>query len=258
MSPVDRALWFLTAVLSAIALARLFFLGIWRNQPLTSFAFMLLISVLCDLAFFGLSNESHAYAVAWEAVLPIRLASQAWAAFSTYQAVASLYQRMGRFAVWLFAGALSLAVLICCGTLPWEIRRIGGNESFIRAMFLLYRWVDGIAAGGLILTCGFLAGLPRPMKLLSSNLIRHTLLLALYFATVAALFLVENLGHLGGAIWLERLHFMFVGLLYAGWAVGLSKRGEASEPWPEIGPEVRDFISELNNFARALGYHARK
>jgi hypothetical protein len=57
---------------------------------------MLLISALCDVAFFRLSNESHAYAVAGEAVLPTRLTSHAWAAFSAYRAVANLYQKLVR------------------------------------------------------------------------------------------------------------------------------------------------------------------
>jgi hypothetical protein len=258
MSPVDRALWFLTAALSAVALGRIFYLGLWRKQPLSSFAFMVLISALCDVAFFGLSNESHAYAVAWEAVLPVRLTSHGWAAFSAYRAVADLYQNLGRFAVWLFAAALSIATLVCCGTLPWELRQIGGNESFIRSMFLLYRWVDGLAAGALILTCGFLAAFPRPMRLMSSNLIRHTVLLTLYFSAAAILFLAENLTRLGTAVWLERSHFILIALLYSAWIVGLSKRGEASETWPELAPEVQNLISERNEFVRALGHHARK
>lgn len=258
MSPVDRVLWFLTGALSAIVFVRILSLGIWRKQPLTSFAFMLLISLLCDVAFFGLSNESHAYTVAWEAVSPLRLTSHAWAAFSAYVAVANLYQKIGRFAVRLFATALSIAVLFCCGTFPLELRHIGGNESFVRSMFLLYRWVDGLAAGGLILACGFLAAFPRPMKRMSSNLIRHTLLLALYFASAAVLFLTENLAHLGAAVWPERGHFLFVGLLYAGWTISLSKQGEESEPWPDLPPEVQNFIRDRNDFARVLGHHARK
>jgi hypothetical protein len=253
MLPIDRTLWFLTAALSAITLARILFLGIWRKQPLSSFALMLFISALCDVLLSRLSNETHAYTVAWEAVLPIRLTSHAWAAFATYEAVASLYQRIGRFAVWLFAASLCIAALVCCGTIPWELRQIGGIESFVRSMFLLYRWVDGLAAGGLTLTCGFLAFFPRPMKLMSSNLIRHTILLTLYFGAAAGLFLVENLAPLGGMVWLERLHFIFVGLL-----VSLSKRGQASEPWPELAPEVKDLISSQNEFARALGHQARK
>jgi hypothetical protein len=96
------------------------------------------------------------------------------------------------------------------------------------------------------------------MKRMSSNLIRHTLLLALYFASAAVLFLIENLAHLGAAVWPERGHFLFVGLLYAGWTVSMSTRGEESEPWPDLPAEVQDFIRDRNDFGRALGHHVRK
>jgi hypothetical protein len=125
-------------------------------------------------------------------------------------------------------------------------------------MFPLYRWVDGLAAGALILTCGFLAAFPRPMRLMSSNLIRHTVLLTLYFSAAAILFLAENLTRLGTAVWLERSHFILIALLYSAWIVGLSKQGEASETWPDLAPEVQNLINERNEFVRALGHQARK
>jgi hypothetical protein len=259
MSPIDRALWFLTAAFSVIALSRIVTLNVWRTQPLGAFAFMLFASISRDLLLWRVPYNTRAYAVAWEAFLPLLLVSHAWCAFAAYRAVVSLYPKIGRFAVWLFSAALIVAALACLGTLPFELQRIGqSNESFIRSMFLAHRWVDGLSAGGLILACGFLACFPRPMKRMPANLIRHAVLLACYFSAYTLVAFVENLMPMGGAAWLERTQFAFIALLYAGWTLGLSKQGEHSIAWETLTPDVQDFIRERHEFAVALARHAAK
>lgn len=253
-TPLDQALWFITAAFSAITLGKLISAGLWRTPSLSAFAALLLVSILRDITLSRITYDSHTYAVAWEAFLPALLLSHAWAAFAAYRAVVNLYPHIGRFAVWLFAGALLVAALLCLGTLPWELRRIDGdaNELLIRSMFLLYRWVDGLAAGGLILACGFLRLFPRPLKRMPANLALHTVLLAAYFGAGCLLFFAENLSTLGAVPWLERAHFGFVALLYARWTLKLSAEGEEQEPWPGLLPVVSAHIEKRADFAMEL------
>jgi hypothetical protein len=259
MLPLDRALWFLTAAFSAIALARILVLRAARKQPLLSFSGMLGISLLCDIVLCSMSNETEAYTRAWAIALPARLLSHAWAAFATYRAVASLYPKIGPFAVQLFASALLVAALMCLGPLPWELHGMGSAEELlIRAMFLLYRWVDGLAAGALLLACGFLSWFPRPMQQMPSNLIRHTAMLTAYFGSTCLLFIVENLSPLGAAAWLERAHFVFVALLYAGWTLALSPQGEQSVPWESLNLDEQRLLDDRREFATALVRYAAK
>ena len=253
---MDKALWVWTALFSASALFRLLSLGLWRKEQFRALAIMLATSLARDIALYKIPYTSHAYAVAWEATLPLLLTTHAYAAVSGYRAIAQLYPKIGRFAVRLFVACLVIAALACCGTLPWEITRVGGNQAFIRAMFLLYRGIDGLAAGALILACGFFRHFPKPMKQMPSNLMRHTGLLASYFATSCMLFLVENLAPLGATVVLERLHFALVGIIYATWTFGLSVKGEESEPWEMLPAGVADFMKRRTDTANALSRYA--
>ena len=178
--------------------------------------------------------DTHAYAVAWAWTLPVLLAAQVWAGLDTLNAVARLYPKIGRFAVRLFLVCLAITVAVCCLGLPFELHRLRDEEAALRALFLLHRLVDSWIAGTLILVAVFFARFPAPMKQPPRNLVLHTILLSVYFGGYAALFFAENLVPLGSAVFVERLQFVLVVVLYSVWAVGLSKGGETSEPWPEV------------------------
>jgi hypothetical protein len=258
MTGLDAALWFWTASFSAIALAKIISLGLWRKPPLNAFAVTLLVGVLRDIALSRIPYESHAYTVAWEASLPLTLGSHALAAVAAYAAIADLYPKIGHFAVWLFVSCLALAALCCCGTLPWELNRIGGNQAFVRSLFLLWRWVDGLAAGGLVLASAFLFRFPRPLKRMPSNLLWHTALLAGYFSAYSFAALAENLMPMGAAAWIERAQFAMVALLYAAWTLALSRQGEESAAWEPLAPDEAAAIRRRYEIAVALVRHATK
>jgi hypothetical protein len=178
--------------------------------------------------------NTHAYAMAWAWTLPALLAAQVWAGLDTLKAVARLYPKIGRFAVRLFFVCLAITVGVCCLGLPFEIHRLKGEEAALRALFLLHRSVDSWIAGTLVLVAVFFARFPAPLKQPPRNLVLHTILLSLYFGGYAALFFVENLASLGSVVVAERLEFILIIGLYSAWAMCLSKKGETSEPWPEI------------------------
>jgi hypothetical protein len=180
------------------------------------------------------SYNTHAYAMAWAWTLPALLAAQVWAGLHTLKAVARLYPKIGRFAVRLFLACLAITVGVCCLGLPFELHRLRGEEAALRALFLLHRCVDSWIAGTLVLVAVFFARFPAPLKQPPRNLVVHTILLSLYFGGYAALFFVENLASLGSVVIAERLESILIIGLYSAWAMCLSKKGETSEPWPEI------------------------
>jgi hypothetical protein len=180
------------------------------------------------------SYNTHAYAMAWAWTLPALLAAQVWAGLHTLKAVARLYPKIGRFAVRLFLACLAITVGVCCLGLPFELHRLRGEEAALRALFLLHRCVDSWIAGTLVLVAVFFARFPAPLKQPPRNLVVHTILLSLYFGGYAALFFVENLASLGSVVIAERLESILIVGLYSAWAMCLSKKGETSEPWPEI------------------------
>jgi hypothetical protein len=180
------------------------------------------------------SYNTHAYAVTWAWTLPALLAAQLWVGLDALRAVARLYPKIGGFAVRLFLVCLAITVVVCCLGLPFELHRLKGEEAALRALFLLHRSVDSWIAGTLVLVAVFFARFPAPLKQPPRNLVVHTMLLSLYFGGYAALFFIENLASLGSVVIAERLEFILIIGLYSAWAVCLSKKGETSEPWPEI------------------------
>jgi hypothetical protein len=178
--------------------------------------------------------DTRAYAITWAWTLPALLVAQIWAGLDTLKAVARLYPKIGSFAVRLFLTCLAITVVVCCVGLPFELHRLKGEEAALRALFLLHHCVDCWIAGTLVLVAVFFARFPAPLKQPPRNLVIHTILLSLYFGGYAALFFAENLASLGSIVSAERLQFALVVVLYSVWAMCLSKRGETSEPWPEI------------------------
>lgn len=187
---------------------------------------------------------THAYAVAWAWTLPALLLAQVWAGLDTLKAVARLYPKIGRFAVRLFLACLAITVAVCCLGLPFELHRLRGEEAALRALFFLHRSVDSWIAGTLVLVAVFFARFPAPLKQPPRNLVIHTMLLSLYFAGYGAMFFAENLAPLGSIVFVERLQFFLVAVLYSVWAMCLSKNGEISEPWPEIDVMVLRTVPE--------------
>jgi hypothetical protein len=214
---------------------------IWRMvqqkllvAPFQAFALMLGVVLARDGLMSIPRYDSHAYTVAWGWSLPVLLAAQIWAGSETLKAVARLYPKIGRFAVRLFVVCLAMTAVVCCLALPLELHRMKGEEVILRSLFLLQRWVDSSIAGTLVLVALFFARFPAPLKQPPRNLVIHTVLLSAYFCSYAVLFFAENLAPLGTIASLERLQFALVVLLYAAWALCLSRRGEMSQPWPEV------------------------
>ncbi len=195
---------------------------------------MLLIVLLRDLLLLIPRYYTHAYAVLWECSLPTLLAAQIWAALDTLRAVARLYPKMGNFVIRIFFVCLLITVIVCCVSLPFELRRLTGDEAVLRTFFLVHRCVDGWIGGTLILLALFFARSPAPLNQPPHNLVLHTVLLSIYFSGYGILFAAENLARLGSVAILERIQVMLVLLLYGAWAVGLSKSGEKSEAWPQL------------------------
>ncbi len=203
-------------------------------SPLGGLAWMLAMVLARDAIMAIPSYRSHSYTVAWEWTLPPLLAVQVWAGLDTLRAVARLYPKFGNFAVRLYLVCMAISVAACCVSLPFELGRLSGEETFLRALFLLQRWVDSWIAGTLMLVSVFLARFPAPSKKPPRNLVLHTVLLTIYFAGYAVLFLTENLTTLGGAAIAERAQLALTLLVFAAWATGLSKEGAGSESWPQI------------------------
>jgi hypothetical protein len=231
--PVYQILWLASAVLAAAVIARIFHQRLFLT-PLKTFAFMLGVVLLRDVILSVPGYDTHAYTAAWEWTLPAVLVAQIWVGFDTLKAVARLYPKIGNFAVGLFLICLAITVAVCCAGLPFELYRLHGHEALLRALFLLHRSVDSWIAGTLILVAAFFACFPAPLKQPPRNLVLHITLLSLYFGGYAVLFFAENLAPLGAMAFLEHLQFIFVVLLYAAWTIFLSKRGEATEPWPRV------------------------
>ncbi|MGH9582858.1 MAG: hypothetical protein ACRD4O_07985 [Bryobacteraceae bacterium] len=178
--------------------------------------------------------DTHAYTLAWEWTLPPLLVSQLWAGLDTLRAVARLYPKFGNFAIRLYLACLAISIAACSLTLPFELRYLSGNETVLRAFFLLQRCIDSWIAGTLMLVAVFLACSSAPSRKPPRNLVLNTILLAIYFAGYAVLFMIENLTTLGGAVIAEHAQFILVILVYAAWAAALSKNGARGEPWPKI------------------------
>lgn len=226
---------YLSILAPLLILFRLALQRLLRTRPYSAFAAMLGVGVLRDLILLLPSDyRSHSYALAWEITLPFLLLAQASAAVETYAAIASLYAKIGTFAVRLFRGALVATALACCLGLPFETRQIAGVESTVRSLFLLDRWMNSLMAGGLILAVAYLARYPRPLKVMPRNLVLHTTLLCTYFVLYSIVPFVLNLIPLGQGLWVQVLLFAAVLALYASWIAGLSAEGERSEAWPEI------------------------
>lgn len=250
-------LYWLSVGFTALALFRVMYSGLYRIRPFGAFAAMLFTGLLRDLALLSVNRNTHAYTVAWEVTLPILLLAHAWAVMSTYRAIAHLYPGIGQFAELLFASCLVISAMFCFAGLGWEMRRIGGAEAVLRSVFLLYQWVDGLAAGGLLLASTFFLRLPAPRKRLPLNLIRHICLLAAYFTSYALTCFAKNLSPLGLTAW-EYAHFTILIALYTGWALGVSAAGEQSEPWPGLSPEVAAQLNKREQIAHKLARYATK
>ena len=218
-------------------LTRLVWSRLWHRE-LAPFGAMLLVGLCRDLGLLLPAYTTHAYTVAWEATLPMLLAAQAVAAIGLYRAIAKLYPRIGRFAVYLFAGALGLTACACVGLLPAELGHMTTREAVLRTAFLLQRWIASELAGGLLLAVLFLSRFPCPVRRLPRNLVWHASLLTTYFTLTAALMLFENLAPLGAQAVLEQCEFAAVIGLYVAWTFALSPGGERSELWQPVEPGV--------------------
>ncbi|HEY3940002.1 MAG TPA: hypothetical protein VGL97_21420 [Bryobacteraceae bacterium] len=252
---IDRVLALLCMACAAAALGRLLIAKLWQ-APFPAFAIMLAVSLLRDTWLLMIPFDSHRYALMWSYTLIVLLAAQAWAAISTCRAISALYPRLGRFGTWLFGGCLALAALLCCAGLPVELLRISGSETFVRSMFLAYRWNAGLIAGALLLATAYLGIFPPPAKRLPRNLAGHMWLLAAYFSSNTILYLCENLFPLGGAVLMERLHWIVACALYLTWAVRLPAAGNQTEARPVLDPALGRFVTERNRNALDLARQA--
>ncbi len=222
-----------------LILVRLSSQRLLRTRPYTAFASMITVGLLRDVILLLPSDyRSHSYALAWEITLPFLLLAQAVAAVATYAAIASLYAKIGAFAVRLYGGALAATAIGCCIGLPFETRHIAGVEASVRSLFLLDRWMNSLMAGGLILAVVYLARFPRPLRVMPSNLMLHTTLLSAYYALYSIVPFLLNLVPLGQGLWVQVVLLTAVLALYVCWITGLSAEGERTEAWPEIDPRT--------------------
>lgn len=217
--------------------------------PYKAFAVMLGVIVLRDVAVSIPPYTSPAYSAVWALTLPFLLVAHVWAALETLRAVAQLYPKIGNFAVRLFFACLIATIVVCCLGLPFELHRMTGQERLLREVFLVHRSVDSWVAGTLLLVAAFFARFPAPLKQPPRNLVLHTMLLTCYFGGYGVLFFAENLAQLGAVAVVERLQLSFVVVLYAIWAIGLSARGQQSEPWPEIDVILLESLEPRPNLA---------
>jgi hypothetical protein len=240
----------LSTFLPLLLLARLFQQGLWKVRPYSALGVFLLVDLARDLALLLPPYDSHPYTLIWEATLPVLLLAQIGAGVATYAAITELYPKIGPFAVKLFAACLILACLAGLVLLPFEVKRIGADEAPVRVFILVQRWVATLLAGGLVLAVLFLARFPRPLKKMPRNIMTHTACIALYFASYALLYAIKNLKSMHGAQWAAQGQLGFVCVLYLAWTVGLSKAGQASEPWRQLDPAVKQMLDR--RYERAL------
>jgi hypothetical protein len=231
---------YLSIGLPVILLFRLVQLGLWSINPYSGLCAYLVIGILRDLILLRPNYQTHAYTVLWESTLPMLLFGQVIAGLATYQAIAELYPKIGRFAVRLFAACLLVACLGCLAFLPLEMRRIGAEEAQLRVLFLIQRWVASILVGGLLLAVVFLSRYPAPLKRMPRNISVHTACIAAYFAAYAILYELEN------------LQLATLCGIYVVWIVGLSQKGEVREPWPELDPAVKMLLDRRYHRAKQL------
>lgn len=228
----------LLTILSIGAAARLLQQRLFLKLPFLALGSMLLLSAVRDLVLLAVPYESHLYAVLWEWTLPPLLLAHSWAAFSAYQRLTGLYPKLGDFVSGLLATCLAAAVIICCVLTPFETPRIGGNELILRTMFLLYRWVDTICAGALLLAVVFFSRLPSPLKRPPRNVLLHAVLLALYLSAHAITCFAENLAPLGASELIENLYFVSASALCAVWICAMRAEGEESVRWPLLNAAI--------------------
>jgi hypothetical protein len=226
----QNVLWYSSALLSSGILLRLYRQGLLAKRPYGSFAMMLATMLLRDLALMAIPVRTLTYTVAWEATLPLVLLAHVWSATGTYRSIAALYPKIGNFALRLFAICLAAAFLSCFAGLPFETAHLVPGQAILRSVMLLYRWVDGIAAGALMLAVLFFQCFPSPLRTLPRNLIRHTALLFCYFGVYSLAYFAQNLVPLDAPA-LETGRMFLVTALYATWIFSLSAAGEFSEPW---------------------------
>ncbi len=251
LSILDRLLWFASGaapMLVLICLIRRRLLA----PPFRGFAVMLLFGVLRELIMLVPPYGTHAYTVVWECSLVPVLAAQVWTANSALSSIALLYPRLGRFAVQLFSLCLAATACLSFLGLPFEVHRVAGSEAVLRLVFLVYRWVDTLIAGTLILTSAFFLRFPAPLKKPPRNVVAHIFLLGVYFASYATLFLVENFVRLGALVSLERVQSALVLLLYAVWTIVLTADGCTGEEWPRVSSSFIELVGRRNRTALAL------
>lgn len=233
LSVLDTLLWFASAVTPIVIIGRVIHERLY-TKPFAAFVWMLAIGFLRDGALAALHYGSHLYVLVWQISLPILLILQLYAGFATLNSVARLYRRFGNFVTRLCLLCLVLTLISCCVILPFELHHFDGDEVILRALFLAQRWVATSVTGTLSLVALFLLRSPAPPKQPPQNLVRHTILLTLYFGGYSFLFFVENVVSLGAAQLLERLQFTFVIVLYVLWATCLSRKGQRSDAWADV------------------------
>ena len=254
LSQTFATLRYLSILAPLLVLARMASQRLLRTRPYTAFGAMLAVGFVRDLILLLPSHySSHSYALAWGLTLPVLLLAQAAAAISTYAAIASLYAKIGSFAVRLFQSAFVVSAVCCCAGLPFETRRMVGGELWVRSFFLLDRWINTLLIGGLVLAIFYLARFPRPLKRLPSNLVLHTTLLCSYFGLYSIVPFVLNLVPIGAALWVQVALLAAVLALYATWAVRLSAGGENREPWPELDERTLRQIEARNRAILEVG-----
>lgn len=234
-----------SGILETLAFTRVMVSGLWRKMPYRGFFVMLAVSISREIWLLTVPIEDRSYTLIWLGTLPLVLAAQGYAAIGIFRSIAGLYSGIGKFAILLFGLSLTLAALAGCLALPIELLKIGlGKESILRWSFLLVRSTNSLIAGGMVIAVAFLARLPRPKRKLPANLVLHTILFTTYFSANALLFFAENLFKLGSAVVPNEIFLIFVSLLYLGWCLGLSKKGEEAQAWPGLPAEVTDYIEE--------------
>jgi ethanolamine transporter EutH len=245
-------LHYLSIALPVLILIRLVQQGLWRLSPYSGFALFLMVGLVRDLVLLKPDYETTTYSLLWKCTLPVLLIAQIGAGLSTYSAISRMYSGLGRFAIWLFAICLLAAALAGLVLLPVEIHRIGAAEAELRVLFLVQRWVATVLAGGLMLAVAYLQRFPAPLRQVPRNIKVHAGCVAAYFSSYAVLYALENAYKLGEAQWAVMAQLTAVCLIYCVWAVGLSREGQLSKPWPALDQAVFDMIDARYRAARNI------